>query len=504
MEEMRAGRRQWWGLAVLALPTLLLSINNSVLHLALPALSADLAPSGPQQLWIMDVYGFLMAGLLVPMAALGDRLGRRRILLWGAAAFGAASVLAAWSGTPELLIAARALMGVAGATLMPSTLALLRTMFPVPAQRTVAMPVWVSCFMSGSVVGPVVGGLLLEVSWWGSVFLLNVPLMMVLLGAGPFLLPEQRVPGARRPDLGSAALALTAVLVIVYGAKNTAAGDAAGVLAIAVGLGLGAVFVRRQRRMTAPMLDLELLGERAFVTALATMALTVFTVAGTTFLIYQYLQGVLGLSPLRAGLWLLPAALAGIAMSTFTPAWLRRLRPARVLGTGLLLAAAGCAIMIGADGPSGAFVLGAGTVLLRVGLTPVIVISSDTIVGAAPPERAGAASALQETAGELGMALGVAILGSLGTYLYRDGVYPAIPYDAPAALTDTVLGGIAGAATLAAHLPGPDGERLLHVAREAWTHALHINAALSAALFLGIAAFHALRSRPSTARDQDF
>ena len=218
----RAGRREWAGLAVIALPCLLATMDLEVLNLAVPALTADLQPSSAQLLWIIDIYGFMVAGSLITMGTLGDRIGRRRLLLIGAAAFGAASVVAAFSTSAEMLIATRALLGVAGATLAPSTLSLIRNMFTDPGQRTVAVAVWATSFSVGAAIGPLLGGVLLEWFWWGSVFLLDVPVMVLLLVVGPVLLPEYKDPGAGRLDLPSAAMSLAAVLLLIYGLKHLA------------------------------------------------------------------------------------------------------------------------------------------------------------------------------------------------------------------------------------------------------------------------------------------
>src|SRR6266850_178764 len=218
----RAGRREWVGLGVLALPCMLISMDLTVLNLAVPHLSADLRPSSSQLLWIVDIYGFLIAGSLITMGRLGDRIGRRRLLLIGAAAFGVASVIAAFAVSAEMLIAARALLGLAAATLAPSTLSLLRNMFLDPRERTFAVGVWIASFSAGGAIGPLLGGLLLEYFWWGSVFLLNMPVMTLLLVLGPILLPEFRNPNAGRIDIGSAALSLAGVLAIIYGIKRIA------------------------------------------------------------------------------------------------------------------------------------------------------------------------------------------------------------------------------------------------------------------------------------------
>src|ERR671930_781987 len=243
-----AGRREWTGLAVLALACLLYAMDLTVLHLAVPSLSEDLQPSSTQLLWITDIYGFMVAGFLVTMGTLGDRIGRRRLLLAGAACFGAVSVLAALSTSPAMLIGSRALLGVAGATLAPSTLSLIFAMFPDPRQRSAAIGGWITSFSAGGAIGPVLGGVLLEHFWWGSVFLLALPVMALLLLLGPRVLPEYRDPDAGRLDLLSAAMSLVAVLSAVFGLKQVAQ-NGIGPLALAavvVGLVVGVVFVRRQ------------------------------------------------------------------------------------------------------------------------------------------------------------------------------------------------------------------------------------------------------------------
>ena len=253
----RAGRREWIGLSVLALPCIVYAMDLTVLNLALPALSEDLQPTSSQLLWIVDIYGFMVAGLLITMGTLGDRIGRRRLLLIGAGAFGAASVVAAFSTSAEMLIAARALLGIAGATLAPSTLSLIRNMFEQPGQRTFAIGVWITSFSVGAAVGPLIGGLLLERFWWGSVFLPALPVMGLLLAVGPRLLPEYRDPEAGRLDLVSAGISLLAVLAVIYGLKAIAQ-DGLGptaVLSILVGLAAGAAFLQRQRRLADPLID---------------------------------------------------------------------------------------------------------------------------------------------------------------------------------------------------------------------------------------------------------
>jgi DHA2 family multidrug resistance protein-like MFS transporter len=253
------------------LPCLVVSMDLTVLNLALPHISADLRPSGGELLWIVDIYGFLVAGSLITIGTLGDRLGRRRLLLTGAAAFGAASVLAAYSITPSMLIAARALLGLAGATLMPSTLSLITNMFEEPGQRTLAIGLWTTSFSVGGIIGPIVGGLFLEQFWWGSVLLVGVPVMALLIALGPWLLPKYRAPVHGRYDLTSAAMSIIAILAVIYGIKRLAEHgvDPSAVVALIGGLGVGSVFVRRQLRLTEPYIDVRLFRLPRFSTALS-------------------------------------------------------------------------------------------------------------------------------------------------------------------------------------------------------------------------------------------
>jgi DHA2 family multidrug resistance protein-like MFS transporter len=485
----RAGRREWLGLAVLALPCLVYAMDLTVLNLAVPKLSEDLQPSSAQLLWILDIYGFLVAGLLVTMGTLGDRIGRRRLLLAGAAAFAVASVLAAWSTSAGMLIAAWALLGVAGATLAPSTLSLIRNMFADPRQRTVAVSVWITSFAVGGAVGPLVGGVLLEWFWWGSVFLVAVPVMALLLVLGPRLLPEFRDPAAGRLDLASAALSLAAVLAAIYGLKQLAQ-DGPGWLAVGcmlAGLLVGVGFVRRQRRLADPLIDVRLLGNRAFSAALTTNLLSFFVGFGALLFTAQYLQLVLGLSPLEAGLWSLPSSAGFILGSMATPLLVRRAAPVAVMAAGLALAAVGFGLLTQLPSSSGLPLLVTGSVIFSLALAPVDTLATDLAVGAAPPERAGAASAITETSAEFGGALGIAILGVIGTAVYRAQMAEAVPAGVPDQAAAAARDTLGGAVAVAGQLPERVGAALLEVAREAFTQGLHLAAAVSAAASLAFA-----------------
>jgi MFS transporter, DHA2 family, multidrug resistance protein len=485
----RAGRREWTGLAVIALPCLLYSMDLTVLELAVPALSADLEPTSSQLLWIMDIYGFLLAGFLIPMGTLGDRIGRRRLLLIGAAAFGAASVLAAFSRSAEMLIAGRALLGVAGATLAPSTLSLIRNMFQDDDQRTLAIGIWATSFSAGAAIGPLAGGLLLEFFPWGSVFLLAVPVMALLLVLGPVLLPEFRDPEAGRLDLTSAVLSLAAVLAVVYGLKQIAQDGAGWVpaLSIVAGISVGVAFVLRQRRLADPLIDLRLFRVPAFDVSLAAFAVSIFVIGGVFLFIAQYLQLVLGLSPLTAGLWTVPSAGGLVAGSMLAPLAVRRVRPAYVMAGGLALSALGFAMLTQVESGSGLAVLVIGSVVFCLGVAPVGTLATDLIVGSAPPERAGAASGISETSAELGGALGIAVLGSIGTAVYRNQMAGALPDGVPPAAADVARDTLGAAAGVAGELPDPLGTDLLDAAREAFTQGLQLTAITSAALVTGLA-----------------
>ena len=485
-ETVRAGRREWIGLAVLVLPCLLVAMDLTVLNLAVPHLSAALAPSSSQLLWIVDIYGFLIAGSLITMGTLGDRIGRRRLLLLGASAFGVASVLAAFSPTPAMLIAARAVLGVAGATLMPSTLSLIRNMFHDPRQRTVAIGIWTTSFSIGGILGPLLGGLLLQYFWWGSVFLLAVPAMALLLLLGPLLLPEFRVPEGGRFDLPSAALSLCAVLAVIFGIKRIAehGPSAAAGLAIAAGLVLGVVFVRRQRRLADPLIDLGLFRAPAFSASLVINTLAFLVMYGVFLFIPQYLQLVLGFAPLRAGLWTVPSSGAFIVGSLLTPVAVRWARPSLVVTGGLLLSAAGFGLITRVDGPSGFEAVIGGSIVLLLGLAPVYILATDMIVASAPPERAGAAGAMSETSAELGGALGIAILGSVGTAVYRSRMAGAVPANVPLEGTEAAQATLGGALAVAERLSGAAGSELLARARDAFVQGVESVAAVSVAVLV--------------------
>jgi DHA2 family multidrug resistance protein-like MFS transporter len=479
-----AGKREWVGLAVLALPTLLVSIDVFVLLLALPRLSTDLGAGSTAQLWIMDVYGFMVAGFLITMGTLGDRIGRRRVLLIGAAGFGAASVLAAYSTSVGMLIAARALLGIAGATLAPSTLGLISNMFTLPRQRAVAISVWMACFMSGAALGPLVAGILLDHFWWGSVFLLGVPAMVLLLVLGPVLLPEYRDAKAGRIDVPSVGLSLVAILPLVYGLKELARSGMRPIpfAAVVAGAAFGWVFVRRQRRLADPLLDVRLFTHRTFSAALGSMMFGTMLMGAIMMFIAQYFQLVQGLSPLRAGLCMLPGVGASMVSFLVSPHLARWVRPAYLIGGGMVVSVGGLLLIASADPASGLAAVVTGFAISNFGAGPMVTLGTDLVVGSAPVEKAGSAAAMNQTSGEFGFALGIAALGSLGTVVYRGKV--TIPAGVPAGTARDTL---AGATTVAGRLPARLGAQLLDSARAAFVSGMHVAATVSAVLLIVVA-----------------
>jgi DHA2 family multidrug resistance protein-like MFS transporter len=484
-----AGKREWIGLAVIALPCMLYSMDLTVLNLAVPQLSADLKPSSSELLWIIDIYGFMIAGMLITMGTLGDRIGRRRLLMIGSAAFGIASVIAAFSTSAEMLIATRALLGIAGATLAPSTLSLIRNMFLDTRQRTVAVGVWIASYSVGGAIGPLLGGLLLEYFWWGSVFLVGVPVMVLLLILGPRLLPEFKDEHAGRLDFISAALSLFSVLLIIYGLKQIAEKGAEwpSFLSIAAGLVLGFVFLRRQRTLPDPLIDLQLFGKRSFSMLLVANLLGVFIMFGSYVFISQYLQLVLGLSPMQAGLWTLPWSVGFIVGSLVAPLIIRKFQPVSVLAAGFLISAAGFGVVIMADGNSGLVAIVTGSLIFSLGLAPVFTLLVDMIVGSAPPERAGAASALSETSSELGGALGIAILGSIGTAVYRSQMVNAVPAEISATAAEAAKGTLGGALAVAETLTAGSSIELVNTARNAFANGLQLASIISVTVAITLA-----------------
>lgn len=479
---------------MLTLPVLIISMDATILGFAIPKLSGALAPSSSQLLWIIDIYSFVLAGLLITMGALGDRIGRRRLLLFGAGGFALASTLAAFSTSPEMLIAARAMLGVAGATLMPSTLSLIRNVFTDERERQTAIAVWAAAFALGSALGPIVGGFLLEHYWWGSVFLVGVPTTAILIVVAPRLVPESRDPSPGRFDTASAALSLTTMLPVVYAIKMLAEHGFSPLVAAAAAIGVtsGITFVRRQQRITDPMIDVTLFAVPRFRMAVSGNLVAAFGFAGSLFFVTQYLQLVVGMSPMRAGLQLLPAAASSIVFTILAPKVARRVGPFAVIAVGLTMGAVGFAMLTQVTAAGSVALTTAAVIIMNAGLGASMTVAIDGILAVIPPERAGAGASVSETAIELGVALGTAVLGSIAAGVYRRELVAVdgVPAEALDASRDT-LGAAIGTAD---QLGGGLGDALRLAADNAFVDGFHA-AALTASIAMITVAAWALRTR---------
>ncbi len=499
--------RRWLALGVLTMAVLLIGVDGTVLALATPFISADLGASGTQILWIGDIYSFVLAGLLISMGSLGDRIGHKKLLLCGATAFAVISAITAYSHTPEMLILTRALLGMAGATLAPAALALIRTLFPDQRERSIAVGVWASAFSAGAALGPVVGGALLEHFWWGSVFLINTPVMLVLLVGGLVLLPEHRNPAPGPWDLPSVALSVLGMLAVVYGIKEGFIGLADGlhidaVLAGVIGATALTLFVRRQLRLPVPLIDVRLFRNPVFSGVVSANLLSVLGLSGLVFFLSQYFQLVHGYAPLKAGLAELPAAVAATLFGVFAGVAVRYVSHRAVLTTGLTLvgvAMASLTMSLMLFTPATPYLpLGIALFIVGVGLGLAFTVASDVILASVPKERAGSAAAVSETAYELGMALGIAALGSILTAVYRTVVIaPSIPPAVAAEARDSLPRAVHAAKAL----PANQQTELLTAAKAAFTDGLALASGVGAALLLtaAVAVWLLLRREPDVA-----
>ncbi|AOT58169.1 MULTISPECIES: MFS transporter [Streptomyces] len=484
------GANRWVVLFVLCVSLLLVALDATVLHVAVPAVTEDLRPSSTALLWIVDAYPLVCASLLILFGTLGDRVGRRRVLLAGYALFGVASAVAALADTPAVLIAARVLLGVGGAMIMPATLSLLRAVFPDRRERATAIGIWTAVAAIGAATGPVLGGFLVEHFWWGSVFLINIPLMALILPAGRWLLPESRGDGDGPWDVLGALMAAAGVLGVVLGVKRTGAGDpvlsAATLGPLLAGAVLLVLFVRRQRRHAHPLIDMRLFSRAAFTTSVGCIVLAMLALVGLELIAVQYLQLVLGLSPLETGLRLLPLTFAAMAAGATGSYTLARLGPRRMVSGGFVLTAGSVLLLVLMGQHDRPLLLTAGFVLLGFGLQTTLFAAYESMLSEAPAHSAGGAAAIGETSYQLGAGMGIALLGSVMNAAYAPGLtgVPGVPAEAGRAAANS----LGEAYQVAARLGGAAGDALYHAARHAFVHGLHVTLVVSAALLLAGAA----------------
>ena len=492
----KAGRKEWIGLAVLALPALLVSMDMTVMYLAVPALSTALKPNSAQLLWISDSYGFLEAGFLITMGTLGDRIGRRKLLLIGGIAFAVASVAAAFSPGAISLIFARGILGIAGATLLPSTLSIIRNMFHDEAQRTTAIGAWTTCFSAGTMLGPLIGGFLLDKFWWGAVFLMPVPVMLLLLIIAPRLLPEFRETRPSRMDLLSTGLLVVAMLAVIYGIKQISqtGADLLSVAFITIGLVLGAAFWNRQQTIKDPLIDFSLFKNRTFTTSLSALMISLFTWSGIFLFVSQYLQLVLGLDAVKAGMLTIPSAAASIIVCSLAPVFARHIRRGALMTIGLTVMGIGAGVLafIGLNDLAG---LLTGSIVISLGCGTVVTLGIDMVVASAPPQSAGAAAGISETSTTLGSALGIALLGSIWTAGYRARMDFGVPAGVSSQMRDASRNTLGSAISAGMQLGEPLGSVFINTARTAFVQSMNLTAAVCAGAVLLVAVFVGIRLR---------
>ncbi|BCW18181.1 MFS transporter [Arthrobacter sp. NtRootA9] len=500
----RAPWRDWLALALLMFPVLLVAVDNTALTFALPAIAQSLDPTGVQLLWIVDAYPLVLAGLLVCMGSLGDRIGRRRLLLIGSMGFAALSAATAFAPTAEWLIAGRAALGFFGAMLMPSTLSLIRNIFAEPNRRRLAVAIWAAGFSGGAALGPIFGGWLVEHYWWGAVFLVAVPLMLPLIALGPALIPESKNPEPGRVDIPSIGLSLLVMVPLVYGIKElaTAGPSAAALGSMALGLATAVVFVRRQLTLKHPLLDMSLFRNRVFSMAITANILALFSFNGFILFLAQHLQLLEGMTPSAAGVAMIPALAATVIAGLVVVPLVRKVRPGFVVGAGLAFSAAGYSLVTFGNHDGGPSLLLAALLILALGVGTAETISNDLILGAAPAHKSGAAAAISETGYEVGALLGTAVLGSILTASYQHNLrLPEELAGAAEGARHSAGETLAGAMDLAAGLPAPAADAVRQAAAAAFDSGVHVTAAIGLVLMAtaAVCAAVVLRKVPKAA-----
>lgn len=496
-----AGIKEWLGLVVIVLVTFMIAIDISVLGFAISPISESLHPSATQVLWIMDIYSFVLAGMLVTMGWVADRVGRRKMLIFGAVMFGIASAIAAFSTSPEMLIGARALLGFGAATLTPTSLALIRNIFHDSKQRKAAIAAWSGTLSSGAAIGPVIGGLLLNNFWWGSVFIINAPVMVLVLILAPILLPEYRSPDRGKMDLLGSILSLAGILPLVYGLKELAINGYSNERMIYIGVGLVflAAFIQRQRTAANPLINIRLFRSGGFTGSIITNAYVMFAFMGISILVNQYLQMVLGMSPFVAALWSLctmPGIGLGIAMASILS---RKIAPRYLVGFALALLAIGCGVASQAQVHSSVAVVLVSVGLIAAGMVATKTLTAEIVLTSAPAKQAGAATAVSETFTEFGSAMGFAVIGGIGSAVYHHEMLGhSLPAGLSASATDAAQSTVGAGVQIGKHLSGAAGQQLVENSRDAFTNSLQLAglAAAAGTIFIAVIVTILLRKVP--------
>ncbi|MFF3091107.1 MFS transporter [Streptomyces nojiriensis] len=480
------GTNRWVVLAVLCVSLVLVALDATILHVAVPSVTEDLRPGSIELLWIVDAYPLVCASLLILFGTLGDRVGRRRILLLGYGLFGVASAIAALADNAQVLIAARALLGIGGAMIMPATLSILRQVFPDRRERALAIGIWTAVAAIGAASGPVLGGFLVQHFWWGSVFLINIPLMALILPLGRWLLPESRGSADGPWDVLGALMAAAGVLGTVLGIKRLGAErrllDAEALLPLLLGVVLLVVFVRRQKRREHPLIDMRMFSRAAFSTSVACIVLAMLALVGLELIAVQYLQLVLHLSPLETGLRLLPLTFAAMAAGATGSYTLGRVGPRTMVSLGFVLTAFAVLLLTLMGQQDRPLLLTIGFILLGFGLQTTLFAAYESMLSEAPVATAGGAASIGETSYQLGAGMGIALLGSVMNAAYRPGLM-----DVPgvsSADSASAANSLGEAYQIAAHLGGPAGASLHAAARQSFVHGLHVTLLVSAVLLV--------------------
>ncbi|MBB6451402.1 DHA2 family multidrug resistance protein-like MFS transporter [Geomicrobium halophilum] len=467
-EVPRATWQEWMGLGALTLAVFMLATDISILFLAMPSIAADLAPSSTQMLWIIHIGELLAVGFALTMGRLGDKIGRRRLLVIGISVYGLASFIAAFSTEAWMLIATRALLGVATATVMPSTMSLLRNMFFDRKQFSVAIAINLSAFSAGMALGPPMGGLLLDYFWWGAVFLVNVPVAIGLLAASR-LLPEYRNKDSKPMDFISVLLSSLALVTLIFGLQEMA-NDGFNMLyggSVVIGIAVGVLFIKRQMNTEDPLLDLHMFRIPVFSFSLIAVTVVLLVTTGADMLFAQHLQAVVGLTPTEAGLLLIIPALLSMAGTLISPVLTRWMRPAYAMVSGLLTAAGGALLIMLTVHDAGAIILIIGVSLLGFGGGPTMTIASEQIISSVPQERAGTASAMSDVSTGLGSVLSIAFIGSLGMLVYRGVLASSLPSEVPSEIANSSMESVGAAVAAAEGFP-----QMLQAVQSSFTVAL--------------------------------